>query len=50
MPQKMIRQHARRHGLSNRHRADADTGVMAALCRDVGVGTLAIDGAARRQN
>src|SRR5450631_4878975 len=48
MPQKMIGQHAGHHGLADRHRADSHTGVVAALCQDVGVGALAIDGAARR--
>jgi hypothetical protein len=50
MAQKMIGQHAGHHGLADRHRADADAGVVAALGHDVGVGALAIDRAARRQN
>ena len=38
MPQEMIGQHAGHHGLADRHRADADAGVVAALGHDVGVG------------
>src|SRR6266566_3693329 len=50
MSEKMIGQHAGHHGLADRHRADADAGVVAALGRNVGVGALAVDRAARRQD
>ena len=46
----MIGEHAGHHGLADRHRADADAGVMAALGHDVGIGAAAIHGAARRQD
>src|SRR6266404_5882337 len=47
MPQEMIGQHARHHGLADRHRADADAGVVAAFGHDVGVVAIAIHRAAR---
>ena len=50
MPQKMIGQHARHHGLADRHGADADAGIVAAFCHYFGISAAAIDGAARRQD
>ena len=47
MPQKMIRQHAGHHGFADRHRADADAGIVTALGEDVGVGARAVHRAAR---
>lgn len=46
MPQEMIRQHAGHHGLADRHRPNADAGVMAALGHDVDIGALAVHGRA----
>src|SRR5450432_3350262 len=50
MAEEMIGQHTGHHGFADRHRANADAGIVAALGHDVGVGALAIDSAARRQN
>src|SRR4051812_5256935 len=50
MAEEMIRQHAGHHRLADRHRADADAGVMAAFGHDVGIGAVAVHGAARRQD
>src|SRR6266849_6000971 len=50
MAQEMIGEHAGHHGFADRHRADADAGVVAAFGGDVGVGALAIHGAARGQD
>ena len=50
MAQEMIRQHAGHHGFADRHRADADAGIVAAFGQDVGVVAAAIDGLARRQD
>src|SRR5260370_6696901 len=49
-PQEMIRQHTRYHRFADRHGADADAGIVAAFCHDVGIGAPAIDGAAPRPN
>src|SRR5260370_28008559 len=50
MAQKMVGEHARHHGFADRHRTDADAWVVPALGHDVGVGAVAIHGAARRQD
>src|SRR5580693_3759670 len=43
----MIRDHARHHGLADRHGADADARIVAALGRDFGLVAVTVDGAAR---
>ena len=50
MHQIMIGQHACHHRLADRHRADADAGVVAALGDDLGVAAVAVDRPARRQD
>jgi len=42
----MICDHARHHGLADRHRADADARIVAADGRDLGLTAVAVDGAA----
>src|SRR5258707_471849 len=46
MAQEMIRQHACHHGFADRHRADSDAGVVAAFGHDIGIGAVAVHGAA----
>src|SRR3954464_2603794 len=46
MTQVMVGKHAGRHGLADRHRADADAGVVAAPGDDLGLVAVAIDGLA----
>ena len=46
----MIGDHARHHGLADRHGADADAGVVAAVGRDLGLAAVAVDGLARGQD
>src|ERR1700759_1375949 len=50
MAEGMIRQHARHHGFADRPRADADAGVVTPLGHDIGVGPVAVHGAARRED
>src|SRR3954470_18594271 len=50
MAQEMIGQHARYHCLPDRDRANADAGIVTALGHDVGVGAVAVHGAARRED
>src|SRR5713101_1256175 len=50
MTQIMIGDHARYHGLADRHRADADAGVVAPLGADLGLGPVTIDGASRGED
>src|SRR3954470_3571974 len=40
MPQEMIGQHARHHCLADRHRTNADAGVVTPLGRDIGIGAV----------
>ena len=47
MAQEMVRQHQRHHRFADRHRADADAGIVAALGDDVGIVAVLIDRAAR---
>src|SRR6266446_1606587 len=46
----VIGEHACHHGLADRHRPDADAGVVAALGGDLGFAAVAVEGAARRQD
>src|SRR3977135_1778172 len=46
----MIGDHARHHGLADRHRTNPDAGIMAALGADLGVSSVTIDGAAGGQD
>ena len=46
MTQIVIGEHAGHHGLADRHRADADAGVVAALGDDLGLVAVAVDGLA----
>src|SRR5215204_4561383 len=50
MPEQMIGQHAGHHGFADWHGADADAGIVAAFCHDVGVVAGPVDGLARRQD
>ena len=50
MAQQMIRDHTGHHRFADRHRADADAGVMTALGRNIGLVTGVVDRAPRRQN
>src|SRR5215831_2760282 len=50
MAQIVIGEHARHHGLADRHRPDADARVMAAAGGDLRLAAVAVDGAARRQD
>ena len=45
MAQIMVGEHARHHSLADRHRADADAGVVAAFGDDLGLAPVAVDGA-----
>ncbi len=50
MAQIVIGQHACQHGFADRHRADADARIVAALGRDLGVAAVFVDGLARVQD
>ena len=50
MTQIMIGDHARHHRLADRHGADADAGIVAALGDDLGLVAVAVDGLARGQD
>ena len=50
MTQIVVREHARHHRLADRHRADADARIVAALGDDLGLVAVAVDGLARRQD
>jgi len=50
VPQIVIREHAGQHRLGDRHRANADTGIVPALGDDFDVPTIGIDRAARRED
>src|SRR5262245_43871339 len=45
LTQIVIGDHACHHGLADRHRANADAGIVASLGADLGLGTIPIDGA-----
>ena len=50
MHQIVIGQHARHHGLADRHGADADARIVAAFGDNIGVAAIAVDGLARRED
>src|SRR4051794_14962941 len=47
VPKEMVGQHAGHHGFADRHRANADAGIVTPFGHDVGIGAVAIHGAAR---
>src|SRR5262245_12253115 len=50
LTQIVIGDHACQHGLADRHRANADAGVVAPLGADLGLGSIPVDGAPRGQD
>jgi len=50
MAQMMVGKHAGHHGFADRHCADADAGVVAALGDDVRLAAVAVDRQPRRQD
>src|SRR5882672_12080472 len=50
LTQIMVGDHARHHGLADRHRTNADARIVASLGADLGLVAEAIDGAAWRQD
>src|ERR1700730_3466759 len=50
MAQELIGEHAGNHGFADRNGANSNARVVAAFCRDFGLGAEAIDGEARCQN
>jgi hypothetical protein len=50
MAEVVVGEHDCHHRLADRHGADADARVMAALCRDLGLVALSVHGLARRQD
>src|ERR1700722_5120850 len=50
LAQIMVRDHASEHGFPDRHRANADTGVVTALGRDLALRAETIDRAAGRED
>src|SRR4051812_19740459 len=50
LAKEMIGEYARHHRFADRHRANADAGVVTALGHDIGVGAVAVHGAARRED
>ena len=50
MAQEVIGEHAGHHRLANRHGADADAGIVAPFGDDLGVVSVAINRATRRQD
>jgi hypothetical protein len=50
MAQELIGEHAGNHGFADRNGADSNARIVAAFCRDLGLGAGTIDGEARGQN
>ncbi len=50
VPQEMVGEHDRHHGLSDRNRANADAWIVSALGDDLGLVSLPVDRPARRQD